>query len=82
MISGEATNSPEYVAARRVLLDALEALRPHEGALVLAGAQAVYLRTGPSALPIAEFTTDGDLTIDPELLLKAPPLGELMQAAG
>ena len=82
MISGEATDSSEYVAARRVLLDALEALRPHEGALVLAGAQAVYLRTGPSTLPIAEFTTDGDLTIDPERLSKAPPLGELMQAAG
>jgi hypothetical protein len=79
---GEVKNSPEYVAARRVLLDALEALQPHESALVLAGAQAVYLRTGPDSLPIAEFTTDGDLTIDPELLLEAPPLGELMQAAG
>lgn len=57
--------SPEYVAARRVLLDALEALRPHEAAVVLVGAQAVYLRTGPGNLPIAEFTTDGDLAIDP-----------------
>jgi hypothetical protein len=78
----EAASSPEYLAARRVLLDALEALRPHEGALILAGAQAVYLRTGPGSLPIAEFTTDGDLTIDPALLTEAPPLGELMQAAG
>jgi hypothetical protein len=73
---------PEYVAARRVLLDALEALGPHEKALILVGAQAVYLRAGPGSLPIAEFTTDGDLTIDPELLSEAPPLGELMQAAG
>jgi hypothetical protein len=81
VISDEITNSPEYVAARRVLLDALEALRPHESALILAGAQAVYLRTGPDSLPIAEFTTDGDLTIDPQLLSEAPPLGELMQAA-
>lgn len=78
----EATRFPEYVAARRVLLDALEALRPHEGALILAGAQAVYLRSGPGGLPIAEFTTDGDLTIDPKLLAEAPPLGELMEAAG
>jgi hypothetical protein len=70
------------VAARRVLLDALEALRPHEHALILAGAQAVYLRTGPGSLPIAELTTDGDLTIDPELLSETPPLGDLMQAAG
>jgi hypothetical protein len=78
----EATRSPEYIAARRVLLDALEALKPHESALILAGAQAVYLRTGPDSLPIAEFTTDGDLAIDPELLSAAPPLGELMRAAG
>lgn len=82
MTFGEAEHSPEYVAARRVLLDALEALQPHESALILAGAQAVYLRTGPDSLPIAEFTTDGDLTIDPELLSDAPSLGELMQAAG
>jgi hypothetical protein len=79
---GEVASSPEYVAARGVLLDALEALRPHEGAVVLAGAQAVYLRTGPGSLPIAEFTTDGDLAIDPALLSDAPPLGELMEAAG
>ncbi|HEX5984695.1 MAG TPA: hypothetical protein VFY69_10850 [Solirubrobacterales bacterium] len=78
----EIDRSPEYVAARRVLLDALEALRPHEAAVVLAGAQAVYLRTGPGSLPIAEFTTDGDLAIDPSRLSDAPPLEELMEAAG
>ena len=76
MNSGRLPYLPEYVAARRVLLDALEALAPHGAALILAGAQAVYLRTGPGALPVAEFTTDGDLTIDPELLSEAPPLGE------
>jgi hypothetical protein len=80
--SPEAAYLPEYIAARRVLLDALEALGPHEKALILVGAQAVYLRTGAGSLPVAEFTTDGDLTIDPELLSEAPPLGELMQAAG
>lgn len=79
---GEDGGSPEYVAARRTLLDALEALKPHAGAVVLAGAQAVYLRTGPNSLPIADFTTDGDLAIDPALLSDAPPLGELMEAAG
>lgn len=72
----------EYVAARRVLLDALSALSPHHHAVVLAGAQAVYLRTGPNSLPIAEFTTDGDLAIDPARLEEAPPLGDLMDAAG
>lgn len=75
-------DSPEYVAARRVLLDAVEALHPHERAVVLAGAQAVYLRTGPATLPIAEFTTDGDLAIDPARLTEAPPLTGLMEAAG
>jgi hypothetical protein len=34
---------PLYVAARRVLLDALGALDNHREALVLVGAQAVYL---------------------------------------
>ncbi len=52
--------SPEYVEARRVLLDALEALGPQSAAVVLAGAQAIYLRTGPESLAVAEYTTDGD----------------------
>lgn len=38
---------PEYVAARGVLLDALEALAEHRNAILLVGAQAVYLRTEP-----------------------------------
>lgn len=74
--------SPEYVAARRVLLDALEALGPQSAAVVLAGAQAIYLRTGPASLAISEHTTDGDLALDPETLAEAPTLGELMEAAG
>ena len=36
---------PRYVAARRVLLDALEALEAQKQAVIVAGAQAVYLRT-------------------------------------
>lgn len=82
MSPGEASISPEYVAARGVLLDALEALEPHKSAVILVGAQAVYLRSGPDSLPIAEFTTDGDLAIDPAHLADAPPLGDLMEAAG
>jgi len=34
----EGESTLQYVAARRILLDALEALKPHEGAVVLAGA--------------------------------------------
>ncbi len=38
---------PRYIAARKTLLDALDALSEHQQSLVLAGAQAVYLRTEP-----------------------------------
>lgn len=74
--------SPEYVEARRVLLDALDALGPQSAAVVLAGAQAIYLRAGPASLAIAEHTTDGDLAVDPTLLDDAPALGDLMEAGG
>lgn len=65
---------PLHVAARRVLLDVLDALEPHNRAVVVAGAQAVYLRTGDSDMAVAPFTTDGDLAIDPELLSDVPTL--------
>jgi hypothetical protein len=55
----------EYVAARRALLDALEALREHIDSIVVVGAQAVYLHTGAAELAVAEFTTDADLALDP-----------------
>ena len=42
--------APEYVAARRVLLDALEALTYQLPSLILVGAQAVYHHTGISGL--------------------------------
>lgn len=82
MIKETQQHPVEYVAARAVLLDALQALQPHLDAMVLAGAQAVYLRSGPTSLPIAEFTTDGDLAIDPASLASAPPLETLMADAG
>jgi hypothetical protein len=41
-----AGHDPEYIAARRVLLDALEALGAQRKAIVLVGAQAIYLRVG------------------------------------
>ena len=65
---------PRYVAARRVLLDALTVLAPHGDAVILAGAQAVYLHTGAADLAIAPYTTDGDLVLDPLLLGEAPEL--------
>lgn len=40
---------PLYIAAKRVLLDELEALSPPRNAVILVGAQAIYLHTGPSS---------------------------------
>jgi hypothetical protein len=65
---------PLYIAARRVLLDALDALREHLGSLVLVGAQAVYIHAGEADLAVAPFTTDGDLAIDPRTLASEPLL--------
>ena len=72
----------EYIEARRVLLDALTALEPHIDAVVLIGAQAVYLRTVDRLSPLPAYTTDADLVIHPDRLTKLPPLGTVMEEAG
>ena len=72
----------EYIEARRVLLDALTALRPHIGAIVLIGAQAVYLRTTDRLPTYQAFTTDADLVVDPGRLADIPLLGDTMMTAG
>jgi hypothetical protein len=71
-----------YILARRVLLDALAALGPHRDALVLVGAQAVYLHVGEADVAVAPYTTDGDLVINPMLLATIPPLEENLRSAG
>ncbi len=71
-----------YILARRVLLDALGALGSHRDAVVLVGAQAVYLRVGEADLAVAPFTTDGDLAIDPAKLNESPPLEQALSNAG
>lgn len=72
----------EHAAARRVLLDALEALGDQRASVIIAGAQAIYLQAGPGSLPIADFTTDGDLALDPDRLVDDPTLASLMEARG
>ena len=72
----------EYIEARRVLLDALEALGPHRTAAVVAGAQAIYLRAGATVLPISDYTTDADLALDPSHLAPEPELEALLKDAG
>jgi len=73
---------PRYVAARRVLLDALFALESHANALVIAGAQAVYLHSGAGDLAVAPFTTDADLAVNPERLSPDPLIEAAMREAG
>jgi hypothetical protein len=77
---GEA--DPLYIAARCVLLDALEALGPHREASILVGAQAIYLHTGDVDFPVAEFTTDADVTLDPRLLKPTPEIESVFVSAG
>ncbi|MGC5165184.1 hypothetical protein [Luteimicrobium sp. DT211] len=72
----------ELTLARLGLLDALEALQLHLDALVIIGAQAVYLHTGTTEIALAEFTTDGDIAVDPDLLSSDPHVEEAMSAAG
>ena len=71
-----------YVAARRALLDALDALEEHLDALVLVGAQAVYVHTGEADVAVATQTKDGDLVINPERLSADPLLERAMESAG
>ncbi len=78
-MSGEL--DPQYVVARGVLLDALQALGEQREAVILVGAQAIYLHTGAIELPVAEFTIDADLTLDPSLLRQSPELESALNAA-
>jgi hypothetical protein len=73
---------PLYVQARRVLLDATDALAEQLDAIVLVGAQAIYLHTGDADLTVAEYTTDADFSIGPADLTDSPLLAELMTTGG
>jgi hypothetical protein len=77
-----AGDAEQLVAARRALLDALEALAAHRDALVLVGAQAIYLHTGAANVALAELTKDSDLAVDPRLLADEPLVEQAMAAAG
>lgn len=73
---------PLYVRARAALLDATDALAPHVDALVLVGAQAIYLHAGDTGLGVAEYTTDADFSLAPGDLADSPLLGDLLTAHG
>ena len=74
---------PLYVRARAALLDAAEALAEQLDAVVLVGAQAVYLHTGDADfVAAAPYTTDADFCIAPAHLNDTPLLDELLTACG
>lgn len=70
------------VVARSVLLDALAALEGHRDAIVLVGAQAVYIHTSDADLGVPAYTSDGDLGIDPDRIGGEPLVEQAMAAAG
>ena len=79
---------PLYVRARKALFDAAEALAAHLDAIVLVGAQAIYVHTGDADVAdpaygfAAEYTTDADLTIDPRDLTGSPLVADLLEERG
>lgn len=69
------------IDARQALLDALKALDTHRGAVVVIGAQAIYLRTSKARVALGETTKDSDLAIDPRVLADRPRLEDAMCVA-
>jgi hypothetical protein len=70
------------VRARTALLDALMALAEQREAVIVIGAQAVYLQTGGIDVALAEATKDSDLALDPRHLTDDPKIETAMREAG
>ena len=73
-----------YIDARETLLDAVEALERHSDAVVLVGAQAVYVHTEneDESFAVSPFTYDADIALDPRLLRSSPAIVDAMSRAG
>lgn len=68
--------------SRAVLLDALEVLEDQREAVVVIGAQAIYLQTGGVDVALAEATKDCDVALDPRALADDPRVEATMKAGG
>jgi hypothetical protein len=68
--------------SRSALLDALEALGAQSDAVIVVGAQAIYLRTASAPVALAEATKDSDLAVDPRVLHDEPLLEMAMRSGG
>ena len=80
----ETINDQYYVDARETLFDAVEALGPHSGAVILVGAQAIYVQVegNDDNFAPSRFTYDADFALDPELLGSSPAIVDAMGRAG
>ena len=74
----------DHIEARETLLDAVEALGPHSDAVILVGAQAIYVHaeSEDASFALSPFTYDADLALDPGLLGSSPTIVEAMSRAG
>ena len=80
----ETINDQYYIDARETLFDAVEALGPHGDAVILVGAQAIYVQVESDEDNFApsHFTYDADIALDPDLLGDSPALVDAMGRAG
>ena len=80
----ETTDDQHYIDARETLLDAIEALGPHSDAIILVGAQAIYVQIegDDDSFAPSRFTYDADIALDPDLLGDSPALVDAMGRAG
>ena len=80
----ETSFDPNYIEARETLLDAVEALGPHSDAVILVGAQAVYIHTASvdDSFAFSPFTYDADIALDPGRLEDSPAIVDAMSRAG
>jgi hypothetical protein len=81
-VPDDASTGDLLVRSRSAMLDALAALADHRDAVIVIGAQAVYLRTSSAPVALAEATKDSDLAIDPRTLGEDPRVEAAMKAAG
>ena len=70
------------VRSRDVLLKALMALRGHNEALTIVGAQAVYEHTKRFTDVPFTMTNDGDISVDPSMIMSEPRIAELFLEIG
>ena len=80
----ETIHDEARIDARQALLDAVEALGRHSDAVILVGAQAIYVHTESedASFALSPFTYDADIALDPDLLGSSPKIIHAMSGAG